>query len=344
MDMHPMKLLLIDDQTGITQALKEGIEPAGHECILYQNPRKALLHFKREYFDAVITDYRMPDLDGIQLLKAIQEMRPETPVIILTGYADAQNAISAVNNGAFAFLQKPIQLQELLESLSKIEMKNQRHQLTGIQIDRLIEEKQQLSSELQIRINESFQMMCSLIRLQLSQVTGTETRKALSSLNERLRSFMMIHRQLLQLKDLSNLDLEEFIHGRLEDFFRTYRVFEKRILIKPDLHAVLVPLDQAIPWGFVINELLVNALTHAFPASFTGKKQIDVCIERNPANGIELMIRDNGVGWTGDADSQVPKTMGLFLVNRLVKDQLSGSLTTVKTRGGGLTVRVKTAA
>jgi two-component sensor histidine kinase len=339
-----MKLLLVDDQMGITQVLKEGIEPAGHECILYQNPRKALQHFKREYFDAVITDYRMPDLDGIQLLKAIQEVRPETPVVILTGYADTQNAISAVNNGAFAFLQKPIKLHELLETLSKIEQKMQRHQLAGIHIERLIDEKQQLSKELQTRINESCQMLSSLIRLQQSNEVSAETQKALSALNERLRGFMMIHRQLLQSPDLSGLNIKEFIHGRLEDYFRTYRVYERRILIKPDLHAVHVPLNLAIPWGFVINELLVNALTHAFPASFHGKKQIDVCLERNTANSIELTVRDNGIGFTGTYDTQVPKTMGLFLVNHLVKDQLSGSLTASKTRGGGLTIRVRTAA
>jgi two-component sensor histidine kinase len=339
-----MKLLLVDDQEGITQVLKEGIEPAGHECIRYQNPRKALIHFKREYFDAVITDYRMPDLDGIQLLRAIQEVRPDTPVIILTGYADAQNAISAVNNGAFAFLQKPIQLQELLETLSKIERKIQQHRLPGIQIDRLIEEKQQLSRELQIRINESCQMLSSLIRLQQSRDASTETQKALSSLNERLRSFMMIHRQLLQSQDLSGLNLEEFIRSRLEDFFRTYRVFERRILIKPDLHAVHVPLDQAIPWGFIINELLVNALTHAFPAAFRGKKQIDVRLERNESNEIELTVKDNGIGYTWEPAEHGPETMGLFLVSHLVKDQLRGVLTFTKTRGIGVTVRVKTAA
>lgn len=115
-----MKLLLVDDQRDITQALKECIEPAGHECRAYQNPRKALQHFKRESFDAVICDLRMPELDGIQLLTAIQQLRPGTPVVVLTGYADRDSAISAVNHGAFAFLQKPVKLNDLLDTLSRI--------------------------------------------------------------------------------------------------------------------------------------------------------------------------------------------------------------------------------
>ena len=128
-----LKLLLVDDQREITQALKEGLEPAGHSCVAYQNPRKALQRFKREPFDAVITDLRMPDLDGIQLMLAVRELRPETPVIILTGYADIQNAISAVNNGAFAFLQKPVKLTELLETLSQIERKLKSNRIIGMQ-------------------------------------------------------------------------------------------------------------------------------------------------------------------------------------------------------------------
>jgi DNA-binding NtrC family response regulator len=129
-----LKLLLVDDQQEITQVLTEGVEPAGYECVSFQNPRKALQRFKREPFDAVITDLRMPDMDGIQMLRAVRELRPETPVVILTGYADVQNAISAVNDGAFAFLQKPVKLSELLETLSRIERKIKSHRIIGKQI------------------------------------------------------------------------------------------------------------------------------------------------------------------------------------------------------------------
>jgi two-component system, NtrC family, nitrogen regulation response regulator NtrX len=115
-----MKLLLVDDQQDITRVLQECIEPAGHECRAYQNPLRALQHFKRESFDAVICDLRMPELDGIELMTAIQELRPGTPVVILTGYADRESAISAVNRGAFAFLQKPVKIHDLLDTLSRI--------------------------------------------------------------------------------------------------------------------------------------------------------------------------------------------------------------------------------
>jgi len=129
-----LKLLLVDDQQEITQVLKESIEPAGHTCVSYQNPRKALQRFKRESFDAVITDLRMPEFNGIQLMRAIREISPETPVVILTGYAELENAIAAVNSGAFAFLQKPVKLRELLDTLSRIDRKMKSHRLSGMHL------------------------------------------------------------------------------------------------------------------------------------------------------------------------------------------------------------------
>jgi DNA-binding NtrC family response regulator len=150
---HGMKLLLVDDQLDITRVLKEFIEPAGHKCRSCQNPRKALQHFKREHFDAVICDLRMPDLDGFQLLKAIREIKPATPVVILTGYADADSAASAFDRGAFAFLQKPVKLHELLEILSRIERSKQFPQTAGGAADMPYGENARYSRDLRIGIN-----------------------------------------------------------------------------------------------------------------------------------------------------------------------------------------------
>ena len=105
-----MKLLIIDDQPQVTNSLKEAIEPGGHECVIFNHPQKALNHFEKEYFDVVLTDLKMPDMDGIQVLRMIQQLRPGTPVIILTGYADTHNTIDAVNYGANAFFQKQVKI------------------------------------------------------------------------------------------------------------------------------------------------------------------------------------------------------------------------------------------
>jgi DNA-binding NtrC family response regulator len=143
----------VDDQRDLP-ALKEWIEPAGHECCAYQNPRKAFQHFKRETFDAVICDLRMPEVDGLQLLNAIQEFKPGTPVVILTGYADVESAISAVNQGAFAFLQKPIKLRELLDTLTRIGRMKRLRRNTSRAAESPYGEKKRFSQKYKIGINE----------------------------------------------------------------------------------------------------------------------------------------------------------------------------------------------
>lgn len=116
-----MRILLIDNEIGVIKSLKDSIEPAGHDCILAQNPKKALTLFTKEKFDVVITDYKMPQMNGIEVLKSIKEYKKETPVIMFTAFADVDNAIDALNNGAYAFFRKPFDLKDLLNTLMKIE-------------------------------------------------------------------------------------------------------------------------------------------------------------------------------------------------------------------------------
>jgi len=116
-----MRLLLIDDELDCINVMRTVLKPAGHESDLFENPVEALESFRRELHDVVVTDYRMPEMNGIDVLKEIRRISPETPVVILTGYADVENAIGAVNNGAYAFFRKPLDFNEFIGTLAKIE-------------------------------------------------------------------------------------------------------------------------------------------------------------------------------------------------------------------------------
>ena len=71
-----MKILLIDDQINVVQSLKEAIEPAGYDCVTFQDPIQALENFKNEAYDVVLTDYKMPGMNGLELLTSIQQEKP----------------------------------------------------------------------------------------------------------------------------------------------------------------------------------------------------------------------------------------------------------------------------
>jgi DNA-binding NtrC family response regulator len=118
---NSMKLMLIDDELPILESLERALKPTGYVCATFQSSRKALEAYRQESCDVVVTDFMMPELNGIEVLKEIKTIDPEARVIILTGYADIDNAIAAVNNGAYAFFRKPLNFRDFISTLKKID-------------------------------------------------------------------------------------------------------------------------------------------------------------------------------------------------------------------------------
>lgn len=151
-----MKILLIDDDAGCLDSLKSSLEISGHKCDAYTKPENALKAYKPGKFDVVITDMKMPNLSGIDVLKKIKARNQDAKVIIITAYGDVETAISAVNNHAYAFFGKPLNFEELMETLEKIEREQEKRQLTKEEMEKLSVEYQKLRlayDELQALLN-----------------------------------------------------------------------------------------------------------------------------------------------------------------------------------------------
>lgn len=116
-----LRVLLIDDDQTCLDVLSQTLNLFDYSNQIFTNPREAIEAFRLKKFDVVVTDYKMPEMTGIEVLKLIQSIDPDTPVIILTGFADTSNAIDAVNTGAHAFFAKPLDTKSFLEALSRIE-------------------------------------------------------------------------------------------------------------------------------------------------------------------------------------------------------------------------------
>lgn len=132
-----MFILLIDDDADCLDGLVTVLEPAGHRCDAFTVPEKALEAYRQKQYDAVITDLKMPGLNGIDVLKEVRALNNGAKVIIATGYGDVETAIVALNNGACAFLGKPIDLNNLMDTLEKIESELGRQKKARIEHARL---------------------------------------------------------------------------------------------------------------------------------------------------------------------------------------------------------------
>jgi len=113
------RVLLVDDDPGLLRLLTLRLKSEGYEVAACENAAQAQASLPRFRPDAVVTDLRMADLDGIGLLKALQRRYPALPVLLMTAHGTIPDAVSATRSGAFAFLTKPVERQELLEKLSK---------------------------------------------------------------------------------------------------------------------------------------------------------------------------------------------------------------------------------
>ena len=139
-----MKIMMIDDEKDCMESLAAALEPAGYEADMFTSPADAVTLYSAGNYDVVITDMRMPRMTGIQVLRVLKQIDPEARVIIMTGYGDAETAIAAVNNGAYAFFAKPVNIAELLEVLERVGKENEKVKLTQAEQEKLAQEHQRL--------------------------------------------------------------------------------------------------------------------------------------------------------------------------------------------------------
>lgn len=115
-----LNILIVDDNVAIAEALQEALLQKGYQAATAHNGYDGLRKLEEGDFDAVISDVRMPEMDGIELLGRIKEQDPLLPVIILTGFPDLDVAVKAMREGAAEFIPKPFSLEQLEHSLEKL--------------------------------------------------------------------------------------------------------------------------------------------------------------------------------------------------------------------------------
>ncbi|HOV12952.1 MAG TPA: response regulator [Spirochaetota bacterium] len=116
-----MNVLLVDDEKDCLDDILMALEPTGYKCSATTSPLEAIEIYKKEKQDVVISDVRMPEMNGIDLLKNIRIYDSNARVIIITAYGDLDTAKSAINNRAYAFFGKPINFSELILTLRNLE-------------------------------------------------------------------------------------------------------------------------------------------------------------------------------------------------------------------------------
>ncbi len=108
-----LEVLLLDDEPIVGRRLKPALDKIGCHVEIFENPREAVARIDQKDFDIVVTDIRMEEMDGIQVLEYVQKKCPRTKVIMITGYAKVELAREAMGKGVFDFIAKPFRPDDL---------------------------------------------------------------------------------------------------------------------------------------------------------------------------------------------------------------------------------------
>lgn len=113
------RVLVVDDHLAMAEMLADGLADRGFDAVAEGSGRRAAVRLERELFDALVTDVRMPELDGLELLARSRRLDAERPVVLMTAFGALDVAVEAIRQGAFHYLAKPFRLDELVGCLTR---------------------------------------------------------------------------------------------------------------------------------------------------------------------------------------------------------------------------------
>ncbi len=193
-----------------------------------------------------------------------------------------------------------------------------------------LREKEILLTEIHHRVKNNLQIISSLIQLQAGKLKDETSRESFKICENRVRSMAMIHERIYRSKDFSSINFGEYLRELAGEIYESNGVSQKEILCSIEAGDVSMNVHKAIPCGLLVTELLTNSLKHGFPGNTKG--EINIALGKDSAGNYSLTVRDNGISIPEKLDLKQTGTLGLLLVEALVK-QLNGSIRVTADRG-----------
>ncbi|MBI5712188.1 MAG: GAF domain-containing protein [Chloroflexi bacterium] len=186
-----------------------------------------------------------------------------------------------------------------------------------------LKEKELLLKEVHHRVKNNMQVIVSMLNLQSAQVSDDRIQALLRESQNRVRSMALVHEKLYQSESLEQINFRDYAHHLVSTLFHSYSPHASTIDLKIDIGDIVLSIDAAIPCGLIINELVSNALKHAFPNHRAG--EVIVGLRRLTPQTLELAVENNGVTFPQTIDFRRTESLGMQLMLSLVK-QLSGEI------------------
>jgi two-component sensor histidine kinase len=196
-------------------------------------------------------------------------------------------------------------------------------------------EKEVLLKEIHHRIKNNLQVINSLLSLQVRRISDEECITIFEECKNRINSISLVYEKLYESENLTNISFGDYARTLAKELFNSYSAKIPGIRLKLAAEDILLQVNKAIPCALILNELLMNSIKFGFPDGKRGEIRVE--FNSNGKRNVSLGVGDNGVGLPEDFDIDAPGTLGMQIINALVR-QLHGSIEIDRKKGAKFVV------
>jgi len=369
--MNPIRLLLVDDETDFRQAVARRLSRRGFEPLQAGNGAECLSILSQIAVDVVVLDVKMPEIDGIEVLRRIKVQHVKIEVILLTGQASASDGVEGIKSGAFDYLSKPVELDHLITKIEQAYAKIQREKEKQREAEfRALIEQRMIAAErlaslgtLAAGVAHEINNPLAIIResagwmnqlLNRKELAGLACRQDFQNALEKIstaveRAKKITHQLLGVVREpaarLSPIRLEELVGETLQLLRQELK--DKNIQVIADTD----PLKEPV-WSDPqqLRQVLINLLTNAIHASEKNGK-IYLILQLQDRH-VVLEVKDTGIGIPPENIDRIFEPffttkspgkgtgLGLF-VSRSMVEKLGGKIEVESRLGAGSRFRIR---
>jgi len=374
--MSPVtNILVTDDEPAALKTLSAALEEMGYRVTTAVKGQEALALIRKQPFNIVIADIKLPDISGLKILETARELNPETAVIMITGHASIETAVGAINEGAYAYILKPVAMSELettinnalreqrllienRELVERLQQSNKRLEETNKALEQVSQAKSDFMAKMSHELRTPLNSIIGFSEVLLSKASSVDQ----ATHNEFLNYIHVSAKHLLHLIN-SILDLSKIESGKMSlepsEFDLAVLLEDVKITVLPMLatkkQILQIEMGEGVPPIFAdeakMRQIFLNLISNAHKFTLTESKIRVICQLETP-HVLHCSVIDNGIGISPQDQQRIfeefgqvktsPNTrrqgvgLGLSIAKRLVELH-GGKLWVVSELGHGST-------
>src|ERR1044071_3633362 len=288
----PETILNVNDNEASRYATSRILHRAGFNVLEAGNGTDALQIVREDLPPLVIMDINLPDMSGVEVCRRLKADPATSSTMVLQMSATNIAVVDRVNSlaaGADSFLVEPVEPEEL-EAVSRALLRLHRSEAA---LRRALAERDLLLKEVNHRVKNSLQLVLSMLSLQGHRFKDSDTRDLFTKAISRVTAIAAIHERLYQDADPLTVEMHTYLTGLCAELVRASGMEEHaQASLQIEVEEMRLPTEHGVAVALVVNELVMNALKHARPAS--GAAAIGVRLVRHGAGQVRLTVADNG--------------------------------------------------